>query len=46
MEKNNLPDRRYKVMTINVLSGLGKNVGELSENVNKERANLKKNHQT
>ena len=43
MEVSNLPNREFKVMVIKILTGLEKRVEEVSETINKERENSKKN---
>ena len=43
MEISNMPDREFQVMVIKKLSGLEKRVGNLSETLNKELENIKKN---
>ena len=38
-----MPDREFKVMIINILTGLEKRVEDLRETLKKERENIKKN---
>ena len=42
-EKNNLPDKEYKVMVISMLTELERRIDEHSENFNKELGNIKRN---
>ena len=43
MEMSNMPDREFQVIVIKKLSGLEKRVENLSETLNKELENIKKN---
>ena len=43
MEISNMPDREFQVMVIKILTGLEKTVEDLSETLNKEIENIKKN---
>ena len=42
-ERNNLPDKEYKLIVIKVLTDLGRRIDECSENFNKELENMEKN---
>ena len=37
-----MPDREFKVMVVKILTGLEKRVEDVSEILNKEKANIKK----
>lgn len=39
----NVPDKKFEVMVIKMLTGLGRRMNKLSENFNKEKENMKKN---
>ena len=39
-----MPDREFKVMIINILTGLEERLECISEILNKEMENIKKNH--
>ena len=43
MKISNMPDREFKVMVIKILTGLEKRVAYLSETLNNETENIKKN---
>ena len=43
MEIGNMPNREFKVMVIKILTGLEKRVAYLSETLNNETENIKKN---
>lgn len=42
MEKNNLPDKEFKVIVIKMITELGRRMDEHSGNFNKELKNLRK----
>ena len=42
-EMSNLPDREFKLRVLRMLTDLGRRIDELSENVNKEMEDIKKN---
>ena len=42
MEIRDLPDKEFKITVIKMLIGLGKSINDQSENLNKERENIRK----
>ena len=44
MDINNMPDRGFKAMVIKILTGFQERVGDLSETLDKETENKKRNN--